>query len=94
MDPKYFGSIDAFRKHAAAVANMEKMLISISAVTNLSVEEILEVTGGKHLDIVLKAAALTGRCMEYQLAAKHIVANSLDDKSIAKLAYPKLLDIT
>lgn len=51
------------RKQAAAMAKKERMMISICAVTGLSFDEVVEKTRGQNLDLILKAASLTGECM-------------------------------
>ncbi len=59
------------QKKAASMVQIEKLMLSICAVTGLSLEEVVAKTKGQCLDTILKAAALTGECMSYQ-DAKHI----------------------
>lgn len=59
------------RKQAARMVEVEKLMLSICAVTGLSLDEVIRKTRGKCLDTILKAAALTGECMSYE-DAKHI----------------------
>lgn len=62
----------------------EKITLSICAVTGLDKGAVLEITGGRHRDIVLKAAALTGECMAYEEAARRVLVHHLDLKPAAK----------
>jgi len=59
------------QKKAASMVQIEKLMLSICAVTDLSLEEVVAKTRGRCLDTILKAAALTGECMTYQ-EANHI----------------------
>lgn len=58
-------------KKAANLVRIEKLMLSICAVTGLSLEEVAEKTRGQCLDTILKAAALTGECMTVR-DAQHI----------------------
>jgi len=55
---------------ALAIAKAEKLMLSICACTGLSLDEVKRKTKGQHLDTILKVAARTGRCMDYQNAAR------------------------
>jgi len=59
------------RKQAASLVQIEKLICSICALTGLSFDEVLEKTKGQNLDVILKAAAVTGECMRYE-DARHI----------------------
>lgn len=56
------------RQKMVAYIETEKKILSISSVTGLSPDEVMKKTKGAYLDVVLKAACVTGECMDYQEA--------------------------
>ncbi len=64
-------------KKAASLARIGELMLSICAVTNLSLEEVTEKTKGKNLDVILKAAALTGECTSYGDACRINLGHTL-----------------
>ncbi|KKN41989.1 hypothetical protein LCGC14_0717930 [marine sediment metagenome] len=69
---------DRTRLLAAELARADKLVNSICACTNLTPEEVYEITDGAFLDVVLKAAALTGECMKHEKAARTVLLHALD----------------
>jgi len=74
-------------KKADALAKKGKLMRSICAVTGLSFDEVVEKTKGQHLELILKAAAISGECMEYEAAARYVMCKSITAlKQVVRLA--------
>jgi len=65
------------QKKAASMARVEKLILSICAVTGLSPDEVIERTKGQCLDTICRAAALAGECMSAEDAQRYNMGQAM-----------------